>query len=76
MIHKGIVVSDRVLVLNCVIDAASMLIGFAHYLRSLVPNLLVEVAAIEEMFFGFLLLAVEDAKGWSNVASFSKVVPG
>ena len=75
MIQKGIIVGDRVPVLNCVIDAAPMFVGSAYYLRSLVPNLLAKVATIEDMFFGFLLLVTEDEKGWSNEASFSEVVP-
>jgi len=62
VIQKWVVVDDMVPILDCVIDVAPMLVGFAHYLRSLVPDLLVVVASIKETFFGFLLLIVENAE--------------
>jgi hypothetical protein len=75
-IQKWVFVGDVVPVLYCVIDVASMMVEFVHYLRALVPDLLAVATSIKEMFFGFLLLIVEDAEGWSNEASFPEVVPG
>ena len=63
-------------VLYCVIDTASVLVGSAHDLRALIPDLLVVTTSIKEMFFGILLLVAEYTKGWSNEASFPEVVPG
>ena len=61
--------------LDCVIDVVPVLVGPAHDLRTLIPNLLTVAAPIEEVFFGFFLLLAKYTKRGSDEASFSEIVP-